>query len=162
MSLRLSVYALLQFFSIDTMYWPVCRSECETVQNKCGIIPNLNCSRFKENTYECARMLSTVCFTLSLHDRLNFKFHSRIMMNLSFSSIFSLPSSPSVSFHGGWYSLSTTTHKAHPCIPSSQSSSACILHSPLPSLTHSSRTLLTRQSTTTSPPTGAWEPSSRA
>ncbi|KAK8810967.1 hypothetical protein WA556_004109 [Blastocystis sp. ATCC 50177/Nand II] len=52
-----------------TMYWPVCRSECEAVQNKCGAIPNLNCSQFQDNAYECSRLLSSSQFQIPFGSR---------------------------------------------------------------------------------------------
>ncbi|OAO12100.1 hypothetical protein AV274_6235 [Blastocystis sp. ATCC 50177/Nand II] len=51
------------------MYWPVCRSECEAVQNKCGAIPNLNCSQFQDNAYECSRLLSSSQFQIPFGSR---------------------------------------------------------------------------------------------
>ena len=118
-SLCLSVYAPLRLLSIDTMYWPVCRSECEAVQNKCGAIPNLNCSQFQDNAYECSRLLSSVSTAFRVNSSLNSKFRSGVAMNPPFPSICSPPSSPSPSSHGGRCSSSATTRRAPRCTPSS-------------------------------------------
>ena len=53
---------------IDTAYWTICRSDCEVLQNKCGPIPQLDCSKFKNNTFECYRLVSNVVFSLDFYD----------------------------------------------------------------------------------------------
>ena len=53
---------------IDTAYWTICRSDCEVLQNKCGPILQLDCSKFKNDTFECYRLVSNVVISLYFND----------------------------------------------------------------------------------------------
>lgn len=105
--------------TLDTMYWTVCKSECDVLQSKCGVIPNLNCSRFADNPYECLRLMTTVLLCYSIDSSRNSKFRFRALTAPRSIRISCPPSFPLGCSCGGSLSTSNTASKAPLCTPSS-------------------------------------------
>ena len=53
---------------IDIAYRTIRRRDREVLQNKCGPIPQLDCSKFKNDTFECYRLVSNVVISLYFYD----------------------------------------------------------------------------------------------
>ena len=110
----------LFLFTLDTMYWTVCKSECDVLQSKCGVIPNLNCSRFADNPYECMRLMTTVLLCSFVDSSHNSKSRFRALTAPPSIHISCPPSFPLCCSCGGSLSTSSTASKAPPYTPSSR------------------------------------------